>query len=128
MGQDDLLLSEFDGEIICEVPNNLLNKFEGVLIWKGKSYSLDNDKIMLRGCVLRNTQWCYGVVIFAGKDTKLMQNSGKSKFKRTSIDRLLNFLIIGVSIGLFFTLIYIKNLFKQKFFIILHIFFYCDFS
>lgn len=123
MGQDDLLLSEFDGEIICEVPNNLLNKFEGVLIWKGKSYSLDNDKIMLRGCVLRNTQWCYGVVIFAGKDTKLMQNSGKSKFKRTSIDRLLNFLIIGVSIGLFFTLIYIKNLFKQKFFIILHIFF-----
>ncbi|XP_018570788.1 phospholipid-transporting ATPase ID isoform X3 [Anoplophora glabripennis] len=96
MGQDDLLLSEFDGEILCETPNNLLNKFEGVLIWKGKSYSLDNDKIMLRGCVLRNTQWCYGVVIFAGKDTKLMQNSGKSKFKRTSIDRLLNFLIIGI--------------------------------
>lgn len=96
MGQDDALLGEFDGEILCEMPNNLLNKFEGVLIWKGKSYPLDNDKIMLRGCVLRNTQWCYGVVIFAGKDTKLMQNSGKSKFKRTSIDRLLNFLIIGI--------------------------------
>ncbi|KAJ8936119.1 hypothetical protein NQ318_012932, partial [Aromia moschata] len=96
MGQDDVQISEFNGEIICETPNNLLNKFEGVLIWKGKSYSLDNDKIMLRGCVLRNTQWCYGVVIFAGKDTKLMQNSGKSKFKRTSIDRLLNFLIIGI--------------------------------
>jgi hypothetical protein len=37
------------------------------------------------------------MVIFAGKDTKLMQNSGKTKFKRTSIDRLLNFIIIGVS-------------------------------
>ncbi|KAG5892815.1 hypothetical protein JTB14_033381 [Gonioctena quinquepunctata] len=96
MGQDDALLGEFDGEIICELPNNLLNKFEGVLVWKGRQFSLDNDKIMLRGCVLRNTQWCYGVVIFAGKDTKLMQNSGKSKFKRTSIDRLLNFLIIGI--------------------------------
>lgn len=59
-------------------------------------YSLDNDKVILRGCVLRNTQWCYGVVIFAGKDTKLMQNSGKTKFKRTSIDRLLNLLIIGI--------------------------------
>lgn len=57
---------------------------------------MDNDKIILRGCVLRNTQWCYGVVIFAGKDTKLMQNSGKTKFKRTSIDRLLNLLIIGI--------------------------------
>lgn len=99
MGQDDAHLGAFDGEIICETPNNLLNKFEGTLSWNGKKYPLDNDKVVLRGCVLRNTQWCYGVVIFAGKDTKLMQNSGKTKFKRTSIDRLLNFIIIGVSIG-----------------------------
>lgn len=96
MGQDESLIGTFDGEIVCEVPNNLLNKFDGALTWHGKQYPLDNDKILLRGCVLRNTSWCYGVVIFAGKDTKLMQNSGKTKFKRTSIDRLLNFLIIGV--------------------------------
>ncbi|XP_046141512.1 phospholipid-transporting ATPase ID isoform X5 [Osmia bicornis bicornis] len=90
------LVGQFDGEIVCETPNNLLNKFDGNLTWKGRKYILDNDKIILRGCVLRNTQWCYGVVIFAGKDTKLMQNSGKTKFKRTSIDRLLNLLIIGI--------------------------------
>ncbi|XP_011166833.1 phospholipid-transporting ATPase ID isoform X5 [Solenopsis invicta] len=90
------LIGQFDGEIVCETPNNLLNKFDGALTWKGKKYALDNDKIILRGCVLRNTQWCYGMVIFAGKDTKLMQNSGKTKFKRTSIDRLLNLLIIGI--------------------------------
>ncbi|GBP31603.1 Phospholipid-transporting ATPase ID [Eumeta japonica] len=96
MGQDDAQLGSFDGEIVCETPNNLLNKFEGTLSWRDQHYSLDNDKILLRGCVLRNTSWCYGVVVFAGKDTKLMQNSGKTKFKRTSIDRLLNFLIIGI--------------------------------
>ncbi|XP_067214700.1 phospholipid-transporting ATPase ID isoform X3 [Linepithema humile] len=90
------LVGQFDGEIVCETPNNLLNKFDGTLTWKGRKYALDNDKIILRGCVLRNTQWCYGMVIFAGKDTKLMQNSGKTKFKRTSIDRLLNLLIIGI--------------------------------
>ncbi|XP_033230353.1 phospholipid-transporting ATPase ID isoform X2 [Belonocnema kinseyi] len=90
------LIGQFDGEIICETPNNLLNKFDGTLIWRGTKYALDNDKVILRGCVLRNTQWCYGMVIFAGKDTKLMQNSGKTKFKRTSIDRLLNLLIIGI--------------------------------
>lgn len=39
---------------------------------------------------------CYGVVIFAGKDTKLMMNSGKTKFKRTSLDRFLNILIVGI--------------------------------
>ncbi|XP_013169831.1 PREDICTED: probable phospholipid-transporting ATPase IM isoform X2 [Papilio xuthus] len=96
MGQDDGQLGAFDGEIVCETPNNLLNKFEGTLSWRDQHFSLDNDKILLRGCVLRNTTWCYGVVVFAGKDTKLMQNSGKTKFKRTSIDRLLNFLIIGI--------------------------------
>ncbi|XP_049871998.1 probable phospholipid-transporting ATPase IM isoform X1 [Pectinophora gossypiella] len=96
MGQDDAQLGAFDGEIVCETPNNLLNKFDGTLSWRDQHFSLDNDKILLRGCVLRNTSWCYGVVVFAGKDTKLMQNSGKTKFKRTSIDRLLNFLIIGI--------------------------------
>ncbi|VVC99614.1 unnamed protein product [Leptidea sinapis] len=80
MGQDDAQLGAFDG----------------TLSWREQHFSLDNDKILLRGCVLRNTSWCYGVVVFAGKDTKLMQNSGKTKFKRTSIDRLLNFLIIGI--------------------------------
>ncbi|CAL4078446.1 unnamed protein product, partial [Meganyctiphanes norvegica] len=94
-------IGQFDGEINCEPPNNLLNKFEGNLIWNGNTYALDNDKILLRGCILRNTQWCYGIVIFAGRDTKLMMNSGKATFKRTSIDRLLNWLIIGIVIFLF---------------------------
>lgn len=29
LGQDDALIGAFDGEIVCEVPNNLLNKFDG---------------------------------------------------------------------------------------------------
>ncbi|CAL8087177.1 unnamed protein product [Orchesella dallaii] len=96
MGQDPNKLGSFNGVIVCEPPNNHLNKFDGYLEWNGKRYPLDNDKVLLRGCILRNTQWCYGVVLFAGRDTKLMQNSGKTKFKRTSIDRLLNFIILGI--------------------------------
>ncbi|CRK86707.1 CLUMA_CG000540, isoform A [Clunio marinus] len=96
MSQREDLLWQFNGEIICEPPNNHLNKFEGTLMWRNQRYPLDNEKVLLRGCVLRNTQWCYGMVIFAGKDTKLMQNSGKTKFKRTNIDKLLNFIIIGI--------------------------------
>ncbi|XP_032295408.1 phospholipid-transporting ATPase ID isoform X2 [Drosophila virilis] len=96
LGEQHDLLWSFNGEIICERPNNLLNKFEGTLIWRNQRFALDNDKILLRGCVLRNTQWCYGVVVFAGVDTKLMQNSGKTQFKSTGVDRLLNFIIIGI--------------------------------
>ena len=100
LGEDEKSLSQFNGHIVCEPPNNNLSKFEGTLTYNGHKYSLDNEKVILRGAMLRNTPWCYGVVLFAGKDTKLMQNSGKTKFKRTSIDKLLNFIILGIVIFL----------------------------
>lgn len=34
---------------------------------RGQTYGLDNDKVLLRGCTLRNTEWCFGLVIFGGK-------------------------------------------------------------
>ncbi|CAJ0602595.1 unnamed protein product [Cylicocyclus nassatus] len=89
-------ISKFQGEIVCEAPNNHLNRFQGKLIWQGKEYPIINENILLRGCILKNTRWCYGLVIFAGKDTKLMMNSGKTKMKRTSLDRFLNILIMGI--------------------------------
>uniref|UniRef100_A0A8D2PI18 Phospholipid-transporting ATPase n=1 Tax=Zosterops lateralis melanops TaxID=1220523 RepID=A0A8D2PI18_ZOSLA len=89
-------LARFDGEVICEPPNNKLDKFGGTLYWKEDKYPLSNQNMLLRGCVLRNTEWCFGLVIFAGPDTKLMQNSGRTKFKRTSIDRLMNTLVLWI--------------------------------
>ena len=64
------------GVIECEPPNNRLHKFVGTLHWNNQDYPIDNDKIILRGCRVRNTEWMYGVVIYAGHDTKLVQNSG----------------------------------------------------
>uniref|UniRef100_A0A8D1Z7X5 Phospholipid-transporting ATPase n=1 Tax=Sus scrofa TaxID=9823 RepID=A0A8D1Z7X5_PIG len=96
LGADINRLAEFDGIVVCEAPNNKLDKFTGVLSWKESKHSLSNEKIILRGCVLRNTSWCFGMVIFAGPDTKLMQNSGKTNFKRTSIDRLMNTLVLWI--------------------------------
>ncbi|XP_071583446.1 phospholipid-transporting ATPase ID isoform X4 [Heliangelus exortis] len=89
-------LALFDGEVICEPPNNKLDKFGGTLYWKENKYPLSNQNMLLRGCVLRNTEWCFGLVVFAGPDTKLMQNSGRTKFKRTSIDRLMNTLVLWI--------------------------------
>ncbi|KAG7245496.1 hypothetical protein INR49_010947 [Caranx melampygus] len=89
-------LMDFDGEVICEPPNNKLDKFTGTLFWRNNKYPLDNEKMLLRGCVLRNTEWCFGMVIFAGLQTKLMQNCGRTKFKRTSIDKLMNTLVLWI--------------------------------
>uniref|UniRef100_A0A8C1FNZ9 Phospholipid-transporting ATPase n=1 Tax=Cyprinus carpio carpio TaxID=630221 RepID=A0A8C1FNZ9_CYPCA len=96
LGDDVAKLADFSGEVICEPPNNKLDKFTGTLCWKDNKYSLDNEKMLLRGCVLRNTEWCFGLVIFAGLQTKLMQNCGRTKFKRTSIDKLMNTLVLWI--------------------------------
>ncbi|XP_010329996.2 phospholipid-transporting ATPase FetA-like isoform X2 [Saimiri boliviensis] len=90
------LLSAFDGVVRCEAPNNKLDKFSGILTYKGKKYFLDHDNLLLRGCIIRNTDWCYGLVIYTGPDTKLMQNSGRSTFKRTQIDHLMNVLVLWI--------------------------------
>ncbi|ELK09042.1 Putative phospholipid-transporting ATPase FetA [Pteropus alecto] len=65
--EDNLkLLSAFDGEVRCESPNNKLGKFSGILTYRGNNYILDHDKLLLRGCIIRNTDWCYGLVIYTG--------------------------------------------------------------
>ncbi|XP_023694698.2 phospholipid-transporting ATPase ID isoform X1 [Paramormyrops kingsleyae] len=96
MGDSIAKLAAFNGEVRCEPPNNRLDKFTGTMTFQGQKYSLDNEKILLRGCRLRNTDWCFGLVIFGGHETKLMQNCGKTTFKRTSIDHLMNVLVLCI--------------------------------
>ncbi|XP_053909336.1 phospholipid-transporting ATPase IC isoform X2 [Cuculus canorus] len=94
--QEESAVAAFNGLIECEEPNNRLDKFAGTLFWRNMSYPLDADKILLRGCKIRNTDFCHGVVVFAGADTKIMKNSGKTKFKRTKIDSLLNYMVYTI--------------------------------
>ncbi|RMC16532.1 hypothetical protein DUI87_06469 [Hirundo rustica rustica] len=65
LGEDLQKLTEFNGEIRCEAPNNKLDKFTGTLTLRGEKYALDNEKMLLRGCTIRNTEWCFGLVIYA---------------------------------------------------------------
>ncbi|XP_051825539.1 phospholipid-transporting ATPase IC [Antechinus flavipes] len=94
--QKESALAAFDGFVECEEPNNRLDKFTGTLFWRNTSYPLDADKILLRGCVIRNTDFCHGLIIFAGADTKIMKNSGKTRFKRTKIDYLMNYMVYTI--------------------------------
>ncbi|XP_030647206.1 probable phospholipid-transporting ATPase IM [Chanos chanos] len=100
MGDNIQALAAFNGEVCCEPPNNRLDRFTGTLTHAGQKYALDNQKILLRGCTLRNTDWCFGLVLFAGPETKLMQNCGRTKFKRTRIDHLMNVLVLCIFVVL----------------------------
>ncbi|KAM6901089.1 LOW QUALITY PROTEIN: phospholipid-transporting ATPase IC [Lycodopsis pacificus] len=89
-------LAEFNALIECEEPNNRLDKFVGTMLWEQERYPLDLDNMLLRGCTIRNTEECHGLVIFAGADTKIMRNSGKTRFKRTKIDELMNYMVYTI--------------------------------
>ncbi|KAL0979847.1 hypothetical protein UPYG_G00190590 [Umbra pygmaea] len=96
LGDDIHSLAAFSGKVCCEPPNNRLDRFTGTLTNAGQKYSLDNHRVLLRGCTLRNTDWCFGLVLFGGPETKLMKNCGKTTFKRTSVDRLMNILVLCI--------------------------------
>ena len=70
-------IGQFKGaEIKCEPPNKRLYQFTGNLMLPGHSepVSISPASILLRGCILRNTNRILGVVVYAGHDTKVSQN------------------------------------------------------
>uniref|UniRef100_A0A8C5HD07 Phospholipid-transporting ATPase n=1 Tax=Gouania willdenowi TaxID=441366 RepID=A0A8C5HD07_GOUWI len=93
---DGCLLVCFIALIECEEPNNRLDKFTGTMLWNTERYPLELDNMLLRGCKVRNTEECHGLVIFAGNDTKIMKNGGKTRFKRTKIDELMNYMVYTI--------------------------------
>ncbi|KAG0295638.1 hypothetical protein BGZ98_001318, partial [Dissophora globulifera] len=99
-----------------EAPHANLYSYQGALKWlisdgadmpagdrvvHNKTESITINEILLRGCVLRNTEHIIGMVLFTGTDTKIMLNSGDTPSKRSRIEKDLNFHIIMNFIILF---------------------------
>jgi phospholipid-translocating ATPase len=55
-----------------------------------KIHPVTLETTLLRGCVLRNTAWVIGIVMFTGQDTKIVQNSGGTPSKRSKVERQMN--------------------------------------
>eukprot|EP01036_Dinobryon_divergens_P026423 gene26423-35074_t len=68
-------LSELVGQVEMEHPNKLIDAFTGVVdLTKCKlgREPINPNSVLLRGCVLRNTEWAFGLVVNSGHDTKIM--------------------------------------------------------
>ncbi|XP_076139627.1 phospholipid-transporting ATPase IC [Alosa pseudoharengus] len=98
--QDENQMARFNATVVCEEPNNRLDKFTGTMHWKNDRFPLDLDNLLLRGCRVRNTELSHGLVIYAGFDTKIMRNGGKTRFKRTKIDQLMNYMVYTIFVVL----------------------------
>lgn len=55
-----------------------------------QSIPLNISNLLLRGSVLRNTNWVIGLVAYTGMDTKILLNAGKTPHKKSRIERKMN--------------------------------------
>ncbi len=69
-----------------EHPNKLIESFSGVVTLGTHREPIQGGNVLLRGCVLRNTDWIIGLVINTGHDTKIMMSSATTKSKRSSLE------------------------------------------
>ncbi|KAJ3254954.1 hypothetical protein HK103_006751 [Boothiomyces macroporosus] len=79
----------------AEIPNPNLYTFNGsiTVIKENRDpqyLPIGTSGLLLRGCILRNTNWLIGLAVYTGPDTKIMLNSGPTPSKRSQVDRQMN--------------------------------------
>lgn len=99
--------------IESEAPHANLYSYSAVARWIQQDKSRPDEEgmpmaepisinnLLLRGCSLRNTAWVLGIVVYTGRETKIMKNSGITPSKRSRISRELNWDVVYNFIILF---------------------------
>jgi phospholipid-translocating ATPase len=92
--------------IESEPPAANLYSYSAVLKWTDRKGSnpdaeptemaepISINNLLPRGSSIRNTEWVMGAVVFTGRETKIMLNSGITPSKRAKISRDLNWNVI----------------------------------
>ena len=78
--------------------NESLEQWDGNVISK-KLLNITNCNIkntILRGCSLKNTEYCFGLVLYVGAETKIMKNAKKAPRKISNLMKLMNYMLYTV--------------------------------
>lgn len=82
--------------IDAEAPDVNMYKFNAAVVLPGTNgredtiHPIDIQTTLLRGTILRNTEWAIGIVLYTGGDTKIVMNSGITPSKRSRVERQMN--------------------------------------
>ena len=84
----------FDYTLHTDEPNADLNQFHGFITpYEEEPVDMQpvkNNNLVLRGCVLRNTDSITGLVVYCGRNTKAVLNNNDSRKKVSYLERLMN--------------------------------------
>lgn len=83
---------EFICSGLCEIeaPHGNLYSFSGRFKISRKNYALEHEQMLLKGTFLRNTRWVVGLVVYTGKETRIMMNSQMVRDKQSDIEKMMN--------------------------------------
>ena len=86
----------FEGEVKCEPPNKNIHNFIGTLkLFKLYDHiSLSADNMLLKGSLLSNTEWVYGLAVYTGQESKVQMNNRRAPSKMSKLEKYVNVAII----------------------------------
>ena len=86
-------------QVACEHPNPFIDNWTATAKAGDQEVTpLSIKNLMLKGTVLRNTEYVIGAVIYTGADTKIVKNSKKPPIKSSYLMKVLNKILITVII------------------------------
>ena len=96
----------FEGYCQCDPPNSNLHKLDGRV---SISYNINNNsnkvkfpiterQMILKGSILKNTNWIIGFVLYTGMNNKIILNSKRPRTKISIIEKKMNKYLIGIFI------------------------------
>ena len=99
---------DFNGIIKINAPNANLNyingtfhpKFEKKDIIIEQDIIISTNEFLLKGSVLKNTNWIIGIVVYTGMNNKIILNSKKPRLKMSKIEKKLNMYLLFVFVFL----------------------------
>ena len=116
---------KFFGFCQCDHPNSDLNKLDGRVSISyniNNCYIKDNVKfpiterqMLLKGSILKNTNWIIGFALYTGMNNKIILNSKKPRTKMSIIEKKMNKYLIGIFI-LLMILCFISSLIHAEYY------------
>ncbi|ORX60795.1 phospholipid-translocating P-type ATPase [Piromyces finnis] len=101
---DENSLNDFSCMIQSESPHEDLYNFDGYM----EIYSNDNpgeripltiSQLLLRGAILRNTDFIFAMVVFTGEETRIRLNASKGiRTKAPALDKFINKIVVSLFI------------------------------
>ena len=69
--------SKTRSSVECDMPTTKIYRFHGSILHKwGERVPVGKDNLLLRECLLKNTNFIEGLVVYAGHESKAMLNNG----------------------------------------------------